>query len=557
MHMWTWLIGPLTAASLALAAATDSELAGFGPSHEMARRRGPEVFNAVHNAMRQWGSSLHHNGMSFFLATVPKGVLLHHGNSGPDSPTQPDWLAYEIEHAENFARGRRGGPGGGGGGGPPGHGGGPPPPPLVGAEDGQKPVKDEGRRLELRDDEEKEVHGYLHVYQTTRPLKFLYVDGMGGGKTSMGTLDSQDYLLRGKTPGNETDRWAREDKHRDEEPPARRGPGGSGPMDEQERAKDLCALCQEWGLQGIVRMEAGFEIIKCDFSDGLEEIQALQRPDQDDGRRRGFGNLEFIRGLSERYQGIGAGRTVIDYSSMVSAFFFGVNLTNPNAKRQDLPRLFSVKQEQLEGIKSYLGGVIAERRDDEARVIDWQDVSDLIVGRYADRLKYMAESVDTVTAMSSEVNFLLTLFVDGSGAGSTEDAIDRCAEFYLKTVTPTTKSDHLIRAAFQTVTHEICSTLFRVRGLVVEDPAPDQLSLAASKSALGALMYSLSWTRFKRCPACAIDEVCVVPMWPMGTVEDYKNPRCSNGTEVDDGERYWDGGPGGRRPGGGPPPLFP
>ncbi|KAJ4290997.1 hypothetical protein N0V90_010193 [Kalmusia sp. IMI 367209] len=36
--------------------------------------------------MRQWGSSLNHNGMSFFMATVPTGTQLYHGtaNQGGD-----------------------------------------------------------------------------------------------------------------------------------------------------------------------------------------------------------------------------------------------------------------------------------------------------------------------------------------------------------------------------------------------------------------------------------------------------------------------------------------
>ncbi|KAF7538610.1 hypothetical protein G7054_g2837 [Neopestalotiopsis clavispora] len=562
MRVRTWLAGPIVAASVAAASISDSVGDGMTPSPEVARRRGPEIFNAVHNSMRQWGSSLHHNGMSFFIATVPKGVLLHHGNTSPNSPTEPDWLAYEIEHAENFAHSRRGGPPGRGG-----HG----PPPQGGDWDAekQKTIKESHRTLELRGeehkqdegDEEEERHGYLHVYETTRALKFLYVDGMGGGKTTMGTLDSQDYLLRGKTPANDTDAWARSQRDEPQPPPKRKGPGGGGPMDEQVRAKELCALCKEWGLQGVIRMEAGFEIIKCDFSDGLEEVQALQRPEDTNRGPGGFGNLEFVRGLSERYQGIGSTRTIIDYSSMVSAFFFPVNMTNPDPKRQDLPRLVSVEQTQLAEIKKYLEGVISERRDEETRVIDWQDVSDLIVGRYADRLKDMAEAVDSIEAMAGKVNFLLTLFVDGSSAETTEDAIDRCSDFYLRSVRPATESDHLIHTAFKTVTHEICSTLFRVRDLVVMDAAPDRSSLAAAQSALGALMQSLSWTRFKRCPPCAINEVCVIPMWPMGTVEMYNNPRCSNGSDADDGERYWGGGPGGpRRPGngrgggGGPPP---
>lgn len=564
MRVRSWLAGPIAAASVA-ASITDSLGDGLAPNVETARRRGPEIFNAVHNSMRQWGSSLHHNGMSFYIATVPKGVLLHHGNTSPYSPTEPDWLAYEIEHAENFAHSRRGGPPGRG------HG---PPPPHAGADDGenekQSPMKDSHRTVELRheqheeDEDEEEQHGYLHTYETTRPLKFLYVDGMGGGKTSMGTLDSQDYLLRGKAPANDTtDPWEKGERKEPPPPRKRKGPGGGGPMDEQERAKDLCAMCKEWGLQGVVRMEAGFEIIKCDFSDGLEEVQVLQRPEEKENRPRGMGNVEFLRGLSERYQGIGASRTIIDYSSMVSALFFPVNLTNPDVKRQDLPRLASVDQAQLVQIKSYLEGVISERRDAEARTIDWQDVSDLIVGRYADRIKDMAEAVDDVETMATKVGFLLTMFVDGAGAETTEDAIARCSGFYLRSVRPTTESDRLIHTAFSAVTHEICSSLFRVRDLVVTNPAPDRSSLAAATSALGALMQSLGWTRFKRCPACAIDEVCVIPMWPMGTVEEYNNPRCSNGSEVDGGERYWGGGPGGgpRRPGdgrgGGPPPPLP
>ncbi|KAI1857793.1 uncharacterized protein JN550_013056 [Neoarthrinium moseri] len=545
MRLRTWLCCPLAAASLTLAAVEPSAGSDFRPSKELARRRGPEIFNAVHNAMRQWGSSLHHNGMSFFLATVPQGVLLHHGSSSPDPPSQPDWLAYEIEHAENFARGRRG-PGGPPGRGPPGDGpdGGP-----------QEVMGSPWHGTEMVDG--AEVHGYLHVYETTRPLKFLYIDGMGAGKTSMGTLDSQDYLLRGKSPENGTDSTPRPRRRPDGQPPER--PRGGGPMDEQQRARDLCQLCKEWDLQGVVRMEAGFEIIKCDFSDGLREVQVLQRPDEILGRPGGFGNLEYFRGVSERYNGIGSSRTAIDYSSMVSAFFFPVNLTNPNPKRQDLPRLRSAEQPQLAEIKSYLESVIHARRDHASRVIDWQDVSDLIVSRYADRVKYMAEAVQDIGAMAREVNFLLTLFVDGSDKGdSLELGISRCSNFYLRSVSPVTEADVLIRTAFETVTREICTTLFRVRSLVVTDPAPDQSSLAASVSVLRALMQSLNWARFKRCPPCAIDEVCVIPMWPMGTVEEYNNPQCSNGTET--GERYWDGGPGrppgDRRPGDGdaPPP---
>ncbi|KAI1260667.1 hypothetical protein F5Y18DRAFT_404775 [Xylariaceae sp. FL1019] len=497
----------------------------IAPSAEIARSRAPQIFNAVHNSMRQWGSSLHHNGMSFFLAAVPKGVLLHHGNSSPDTTTEPDWLAYEIEHAEGFARGRRNFPPGGPG------------------DRDQKPMRD-------AEDDDDESHGYLHVYQTTRPMKYIYVDGMGGGKTTMGTLDAQDFLLRGKRPNDtQSDPWAR---HRDDsKPPPRKGPGSGGPMDERARAVELCELARQWGLDGITRMEAGFEIIQCDFSNGLEQVQVLQRPGS--GGRPGSGNLgfaglEWLRGLSERYHGIGSTRTIIDYSSMVSAFWFPVNLTNPDPKRDDLPRLYSVEADELAAIKEYVGKMVLEKRDEEIRTVDWQDVADIIVARYGDRLKYMAEGVDSLELMASEVAFLTTVFVDGEDVQNTEKAVDRCTGFYLRSVTPVTESDFLIKAAFETTTHAICKALFDVQSLVGENQAASDETLDTAVEIMKDLTKYLHWAHFKRCPPCALNEVCAIPMWPFGSVEQYNSPRCSNGSDRDAGESYW-----GRGPGRGPP----
>lgn len=61
------------------------------------------IFNAIHSSMRQWGSSLNHNGMSFFLATVPAGTPLYHGTSSEDFVKGIEWLAFEAEHASIFA----------------------------------------------------------------------------------------------------------------------------------------------------------------------------------------------------------------------------------------------------------------------------------------------------------------------------------------------------------------------------------------------------------------------------------------------------------------------
>lgn len=504
------------------------------PSKEAARQRAPQIFNAVHDAMRQWGSSVHHNGMSFFLATVPEGVLLHHGNNQPNSPTEPDWLAYEIEHAEGFARGRR-----------------PRPPPHVSNQEGDQQRISEKPPGPPADSE----GGWLHVYRTTRPLQFLYVDGMSAGKTKMGTLDTQDYILRGLDKDSR-DEWSTEKGGR---------PKSGGPMGERDRANELCKQCKEWNIQGVIRMETGFEIIKCDFSDGLEQVQALKRPPptgQGHGRR-GIAGMEFVRGLSERYQGIGSSRTMIDYSSMVSAFFFPLNLTNSDAARPDLPRLSNNSESDLTAVKAYLDSSIEERRANALRTRDWQDISDMIVSRYADRLQFMADGISSVQTMEEEITFLLDVFIDYSDSKNPDlsAAVDRCTRFYVRGISATTEVDYLLYAAFISVSERICKSLFTIRELVADSGLSTSQSLGAAVKEAKDLIEFLDWSRFKRCPACAVDEVCVIPMWPMGTVEDYYHPHCTNATSMDDGESYWGNRPGppgdgnGRpgKPGYGPP----
>lgn len=518
---------------------------GLKPNVQVAKSRGPQIFNAVHDSMRQWGESLHHNGMSFYLATVPEGVIFHHGNNAETSPDEPDWLAYEVEHAENFARGRFGGPGRGG----PGHGGPPPggPPPVKARGELQSPL---GPVPDAEDPPAESKGGWLHTYRTSRTLRYLYVDGMSGGKTTMGTLDSQDFLLRGTRVINDFE----PKESRSHEKRA----GGGGPMDERLRAVELCALSKDWNLSGIIRMEAGFEIIHCDFSDGLEQIQALQRPGSGEGRGGGAGRFEGLRGLTERYHDIGSSRTIIDFSSMVSAFFFPVNLTNPDAERPDLPRLVSTTDGELAAIQAYLNQTIKARHDDAIPSIDWQDVTDIIVGRYSDRIQYMAQKAATTDDIASVLDFLLTVYVDYSGKDSPSQqipaAIDRCTNFYLHAIAPATKADELIHAAFQSVTSTICTKLFEVRQLIAGAVDEDEEELMEQTvGIIKDLAQELSWARFKRCSGCAINEVCLVPMWPMGTKADYDSPRCVNASDTRGGgeEGYWGhfGGPGG--PGGG------
>lgn len=500
-----------------------------GPSPASARENAQHVFNAVHAAMRQWDSSLNHNGMSFFPATIPNNTLLYHGTHTEEPVKGMEWLAFEIEHAEVFARGRRGGPGGRRPGGP---GRGPPgekPPGEGGPGDGPPPFhfeREERGERHTADDEEQ--YGYLHTYRTSRPLKkLLYLDGMSAGKTSMGTLDTQDLIL--------------------DNPSQSQAPNG-----DYQRAQTLCALGAKTGIEGFLRMEAGFELILCNFTDGLEFVSAYQRPGSKDDSESGFsemGSFEYVRGVAARYHGINGGRVVLDYSSMVSAFFYDLNLTNPDPNRALLPRLVSNSAEERNRLKDDVVSLFSPTRAEEQSTIDWQGITDMVVTRYSDRLQFLGSENLTDNIMLSEINFLLNAFIDYAEP-SIPDSIQKCTDIYL-TAVPSTISDHLIYEALSTVSRKICSTLFEVRTILFEGNSSSSSSaVEQGNKVIQELIEYLDWPTWLECGKCPYDQVCFVAIWPWGAPEDHEHPGCIKVDDLRSRHGYWDmnGGPGGPRP---------
>lgn len=104
--------------------------------------------------------------------------------------------------------------------------------------------------------------GYVHVYETNRDLnKLLYIDGMSAAKSALGTLDSQDLLLLNSS---------------------------LDPFAECDRATRLCDWRRTFGIEGFIRMEAGFEIILCNFTGSLNLVSCNKRPASDS--KSGFDN---------------------------------------------------------------------------------------------------------------------------------------------------------------------------------------------------------------------------------------------------------------------------
>ncbi|RDW85192.1 hypothetical protein BP6252_02782 [Coleophoma cylindrospora] len=462
----------------------------YGPSIDCAKKNANFIFNAVHSSMRQWGNSLHHNGLSLYPAIIPQGTLLYHG--APDAKTPPsfEWLAFEIEHAELFA--------------------------VSWEEAGQgRPSRQSILLSNVEKSTADEAHtqeewifkpGYLQVYQANRPLRVLYIDGSSAAKAPYGTLDSQDLIVLDKPRS-----------HREE----------------MERAEDLCTLAAEWGIDGFIRMEAGFELINCNFSDGFDYLSHKKRPETDGVRRReDVFFAEYMRDVASRYHGIGARRVLLDYSSMTSVFFYPANLSSEESGDYDLslPRVMNTEHDQLLRIRSDLKESIF-RQASVHDSIDWQGVVDMIVSRFADRLTLLEADL-SYSILTLEIDNLLNMYIDFSETlPNITESTESCSLHYLQPVEPSTAQDHLLYAAIKTATHKICTTLFQAREHLLGCTSACEDS-SVVPGMIRELKEWLNWTTWKECQSCPQDTFCYIATYPWGFSKDHYNPSCLNQTEL-------------------------
>lgn len=528
------------------------------------------IFNSIHSAMRQFGSSVHHNGLSFFLATAPEGSVFYHGGFSPDRPDSFEWLAFELEHAAQFAaswelvddlnldstaesthdetilrtllrhRSSHSKPSSDSTYGP----------------FNQNTLSSQHPMAAMDDDDDDDdrdpppqgppfdrlMRGYFHFYRANRPLNLLYIDGQAAAKCPLGSLDSQDLILLGR-------------KHAVTVPPT---------FGEWPRAEQLCALAEEWKhadgtkIDGFIRMEAGFEIIYCDFSEqgGLDllSVQASSFSNETGLAPNQLPSLfEWLRASAARFHGHPAGRLNIDWSSMVSAFSYPMNVSNPDWHRQDLPRVVNATMESRRAVRDRLRDVFATRGGQEVpkrKVVNWQGVVDNIVTRFSERLRYIANKQwshdDLLLAIGTMVDPYIS-YTDHTPL-SEHLAVDRCTKQYLDPLllhTDTwTPEDHAIATALERVSKSICDTLFSARSALRANHTvtPDSGAfLKEVQQKIVELTERLRWSTWRECDSCpALDEICSIPMFPTGASEDdYFHPSCKNITGLLQGFGYW------------------
>ncbi|KAH9926104.1 uncharacterized protein B0H18DRAFT_954784 [Fomitopsis serialis] len=157
----------------------------------------PFIFNSLSGLLQQWPNTYHWNGHTIVPGTLESFTLLYHARRDADIPDTEEWFAFDPEMSYGIMGGRG--------------------------------------------------FTFMLTYQTLRPAKIIYVDGMSAALSDSGWLDSQEVIL------------------------SRKGKGGNSPMEgggvfgEDRRLKELCKWARKFDVEGIVRMNAGFELMWCDF----------------------------------------------------------------------------------------------------------------------------------------------------------------------------------------------------------------------------------------------------------------------------------------------------
>ncbi|RDW89704.1 hypothetical protein BP6252_01736 [Coleophoma cylindrospora] len=209
----------------------------------------PHYFASVYGLLQQWPNTFFPNGHSIAPCEIAPFTKLYHGRLDAEEPPSPEWVAFDVEMAYGIMGSFR--------------------------------------------------NSHMLTYQTTRPMKCIYFDGESATLMGSGQMDTQMLHLYGNVSGPSN------------------GERFRGLFDEYARATGLCDWIHEkklggsgWGFEGVVRMNAGFEMIVCDFSSPtlrlishLNVTAPLLPAEEDEESTRDMGIGEAAMPLAKRDEG--------------------------------------------------------------------------------------------------------------------------------------------------------------------------------------------------------------------------------------------------------------
>ncbi|KAL1843460.1 hypothetical protein VTJ49DRAFT_1570 [Mycothermus thermophilus] len=333
----------------------------------------------------------------------------------------------------------------------------------------------------------------LHVHSTVRPLNIIYFDGQSAALTRAGTLDSQMAVLQGRVPLD---------------------PSYDLVYDEDQRALDLCRLTADLGIDGVVRMNAGFEILVCDFeASQVRELfitnNTVPNPEaknkslpRDPNRQppRGYGNVfaeqgsfEWLRSTTWHYGGGYGGsggtgglpepRVKLDLCRMVSfydpalsslagAHHGGIvgNLTYENGwglRRGH--RLLKIDDTDVKLVRGWLKNAASPSAGARCSGVDWQAMFTAVRDQHGARAREIAAVFEwdhgtvegqkaIVTRIHELSHAVLIAYVDYFASTPKELAISRCSSVYTKLLNPgmLARSEKLLYYTVKAVLRKLC-----------------------------------------------------------------------------------------------------
>ncbi|KAM0718228.1 hypothetical protein Q7P37_006560 [Cladosporium fusiforme] len=474
------------------------------------------IFNAIHSSTRMWGSALNHNGMSMFIATVSPGVELYFGGSSPEAVNGTEWLAFDPELSSWSVRAS---------------------PSLLDSrsnlgllaargQQNNRAFDDTHQQTPLFHSQESRDHdkfGYLQTYRTKHQLRLLYLDGMAGSLSGLGSMDMQDMIL---LHGTEL-----QTKVAETNPVLAGDPyvGGTPNIEEllrldYVRADRLCALAQkDWQgrIDGFLRAQWTHEIILCAFENNVDLERTTVAPQLPyHNHDEAVENLAEYRTIANRFDGIGGDRVRVDYDSLVTLFGMPDSF---HWSERGLPRVNNDT-----AIARRLKAMIANTIMSDASPndnINWQSIVDQVVSRYGDSIARLASGhVNTFVEFRAEIEILLRPFIDFETRNRQRES-ERCATQLLPP-----GSESIAAEAVLNVTSTLCDALLNAHAQAAFDDALEIIH---------ELQNWLGWTTWKRCRGCDHGEVCFVPVSPLGGFIDHSQPRCLSNFESVSSE-YWD-----------------
>ncbi|KAJ7034697.1 hypothetical protein C8F04DRAFT_1100677 [Mycena alexandri] len=342
---------------------------------------------------------------------------------------------------------------------------------------------------------------------TTRPLRVLYFDGSSATKNGDGPIDTQDLLTWGAVL------------------PER---AKSVPWD-YERLHRLCDLGDSIGIDAYIRMQANFEVMLCNFTDGLQTVTLSRLEDEERFPHHAY-NFLHASAWYDHYPG--ETRIQLDLTQLVSLYDVEV-----------APSLVSVRYGQERRAHRVLG---IDERDVNAvlqRVraipsatpsqsgIDWSMLFKVIRDRYATRLEVLQNILATDKAAAPRAFVIVKMALSpyrlysavppptGSDTAWAAPVFRLCAQSHTSFIesiqSKLTTSEYLLLTSAQETTREICRILVGMwaEGVINlrDSPTLSESLTAKWKSWVDGLMSWLDWSLWTKCrPACEI-EVCALP----------------------------------------------